>query len=291
MKVFGQPIGLIKSPWAEPFHQLISLAEHDLLLVSPFVKLQSANQIVANLKERGLDSSIRVVMLTNLRPDSILTGSTDVEAFSNLAACLPRFELVHLPSLHAKVYVADNRAAIVTSANLTPSGIVGNVEYGVSFTAESDVKEIREHLQSYSLLGANVEPSEIDILLRESRELKVAFRKAEQSIRASARRAFREKLDAAKIQLLKQRAKGKTTHAILSDTILFLLSKGALRTTELHPLVQQLHPDICDDAIDRIIDGVHFGKRWKHYVRNSQASLKRTGRIYFDGERWHLSKT
>jgi len=37
-----------------------------------------------------------------------------------------------------------------------------------------------------------------------------------------------------------------------------------------------------------VIDGVHFGKRWKHYVRTAQAFLKRKGQIYYDGERWHL---
>ena len=90
--------------------------------------------------------------------------------------------------------------------------------------------------------------------------------------------------------LLKHRAKGTTTHAILSDTILFILAKGPLRTTELHPMIQQLQPDICDDSIDRVIDGVHFGKRWKHYVRTAQQFLKRTERVYFDGDRWHLTQ-
>ena len=74
------------------------------------------------------------------------------------------------------------------------------------------------------------------------------------------------------------------------DRSLFILAKGPLRTTELHPMIQQLQPDICDDSIDRVIDGVHFGKRWKHYVRTAQQFLKRTGRVYFDGDRWHLTQ-
>ena len=43
-------------------------------------------------------------------------------------------------------------------------------------------------------------------------------------------------------------------------------------------------------SIDRVIDGVHFGKRWKHYVRNAQQFLKRTGRVYYDGDRWHMTQ-
>jgi phosphatidylserine/phosphatidylglycerophosphate/cardiolipin synthase-like enzyme len=45
-----------------------------------------------------------------------------------LGSTLPRFELTHLPGLHAKVYPADDRLAVVTSANLTESGITGNCE-------------------------------------------------------------------------------------------------------------------------------------------------------------------
>jgi len=205
-----------------------------------------------------------------------------------LSRDLPRFELTHLPSLHAKVYVADSRTAVVTSANLTPSGITGKLEYGVAFTDQPTVIEIRHDFESYALLGATIRPSDVESLYHEITELKQAFKTAERSIRAQARRAFKEKLEAARVQLLRHRVRGRTTHAILSDTILFLLAKAPLGTTELHPLIQRLHPDICDDSIDRVIGGVHFGKRWKHYVRNAQQFLKRTERIHYDGERWRL---
>jgi phosphatidylserine/phosphatidylglycerophosphate/cardiolipin synthase-like enzyme len=288
MTLFQLPTSLVRSPWAQPFQQLVSIAQRELLLVSPFIKSESTDQILSNLQRRGVDKEIHVMVLTNLRPESVLSGSTDVEALSTLSRALPKFDLVHLPSLHAKVYVADDKAAVVTSANLTRPGIGGNLEYGVAFTDRSIVREIRCDFQSYSHLGATVAASDIEVMLRETRDLKAAFTKAEQSIRAEARRTFREKLQAAHIRLLRQRAKGNTTHAILSDTILFLLARGPLRTTELHPLIQQLHPDVCDDSIDRVIGGVHFGKRWKHYVRNAQQFLKRTGRISYDGERWRL---
>jgi phosphatidylserine/phosphatidylglycerophosphate/cardiolipin synthase-like enzyme len=286
---FRLPPGLIRSPWAQSFQQLISTAQHNLMMASPFIKAKSADQVLSNLQERGVDKEIRVVVLTNLRPKNVLNGSTDIEALSTFSRSLPNFELVHLPSLHAKVYVADERAAVVTSANLTPPGITGNLEYGVAFVDESAVREIRCDFESYSQLGARVGASDIEIMLRETIDLKAAFTRAERSIRAEARRKFQEKLEAAHFHLLRQRAKGKTTHAIFADTILYLLARGPLRTTELHPLIQQLHPDICDDSIDRVIDGVHFGKRWKHEVRTAQAHLRRASRIYTDGTRWHLA--
>jgi len=243
---------------------------------------------MSHLQKRGVHNSVKVVILTNIHPESALNGSIDLEALVQLGNQLPNFDLTHLPSLHAKVYVADRKMAVITSGNLTDSGISGNLEYGVASTNETVVGEVRRDFESYALLGARVSSKEIAALLDDINELKGLFRKAEQSIRAQAKRAFKEKLEETYIQLLRHRAKGKTTHAILSETILYLLSQGSLRTIELHPLIQRLHPDICDDSVDRVIDGVHFGKKWKHHVRNAQQFLKREGRIRFDGKRWCL---
>lgn len=279
---------LLKSPWDKTLHRLVSQVEENLILVSPFIKRSKTDQILSHLQKRRVHNSLQVVVLTNLRPESALNGSIDLEALVRLGNKLPKFDLTHLPSLHAKVYVADRSMAIVTSGNLTDPGVSGGLEYGVVFSDETVVREIRQDFESYARLGAKVSLEDVVALLDEIRELKDLFKKAERTIRAQARRAFKEKLEATHVQLLRHRAKGKTTHAILSETILFLLSKGPLRTIELHPLIQRLHPDICDDSIDRVIDGVHFGKKWKHHVRNAQQFLKRERRITYDGERWRL---
>lgn len=288
MSTLSSAFTLLKSPWDETFKRLLSQVEEDLLLVSPFIKRSKTDQITSRLQNRGVHKSVKVAVLTNLNPESALNGSTDLEALAWFGNNLSKFDLTHLPSLHAKVYVADWSMAVITSGNLTDSGISGNLEYGIVSTDRTIVSEVRKDFESYSLLGAKISLEEITALLHEIRELKDLFKKAEQTIRAKARLAFKEKLEATHVQLLRHRAKGKTTHAILSETILFLLAKGPLRTIELHPSIQRLHPDICDDSVDRVIDGVHFGKKWKHYVRNAQQFLKREGRIRFDGERWHL---
>ena len=286
---FRRPCNLLRSPWTESFRELVSCAERELLLVSPFIKVQATDEVVSILRRRGVDRNIRVTVLTNLRPENILNGSTDLEAVSGLSNALPKFRLVHLPSLHAKVYVADDRMAVITSANLTRPGIAASLEYGVALTDLAMVKEIRQDFESYSRLGAKIEAIDLELLLHASRELKDTFIKAERSIRADARRALAQKLEVVEVQLLKQRVRGKTTHSIFADTILFLLTKGPLSTTEMHPLIQQLHPDICDDSVDRVIAGVHFGKRWKHNVRSAQAFLKGKGLIRRDGTRWGLA--
>lgn len=281
-------ICLTKGPWIGTLRHLVASVRSDLVLVSPFIKARPVEQVLAELAQRGLTTSVRLVVLTNLRTQSVLDGSLDLEALVSMSKTVPKLEVNHLPGLHAKVYIADNQMAIVTSANLTDPGITGNLEYGVIFNDRSTVKEIRRDFENYALLGARVEAAELGALLDEANELKTLFKRAERSIHSDARRAFTEKLEATQILLLRQRARGKTTHAILVDTIRFLLRKGPLRTTELHPLIQQLHPDVCDDSIDLVIEGVHFGKRWKHHVRNAQVFLRRAGRIRFDGKNWHL---
>ncbi len=284
-----EAVSLVRSPWTNSFQQLLSLVDQSLLIACPFVKRFATERILAQLDQRELRASVTLRLITDLRPESTLAGSMDLEAISELGRNVPGFELTHLPSVHAKVYVADYKMAIVTSGNLTEPGLCGNIEYGVALADGNVVRRVRSDLEGYASLGATVSIADVTALAAEMEDLKALYQQAERSVRAQARRAFREKLNSAHIRLLRHRAKGKTTHAIFSDTIRFLLTKGPLRTEELHPLIQLLHPDLCDDSVDRVIDGVHFGKKWKHYVRNAQQYLKRNGEIEFDGSRWRMA--
>lgn len=288
MTAAPQLVSIVRSPWTETLERLVSLVDDNLLIVSPFVKRSAIERVLKELDRRGRCASVRLGLVTDLRPESALAGSMDLDAIADIGRSVPGFELTHLPSVHAKVYVADCRMAVVTSGNLTEPGLLGNVEYGVALAEEGIVKEVRSDLENYASLGAKVSIDDVAALSSEMKDLKILFQAAERSIRDRARRAFREKLASTNLRLLRHRAKGKTTHAIFSDTLRFLIAKGPLRTEDLHPLVQLLHPDLCDDSTDRVIDGVHFGKKWKHYVRNAQQYLKRHGEIQFDGERWTL---
>ena len=77
-------------------------------------------------------------------------------------------------------------------------------------------------------------------------------------------------------------------HAIFSDAILHLLRRRPMSTIDLNRAIQQIHPDLCDDSVDRVIDGQHFGKKWKHIVRNAQVFLRRKGAIQLVGKKWHV---
>jgi hypothetical protein len=82
---------------------------------------------------------------------------------------------------------------------------------------------------------------------------------------------------------------GGSPTKIFEDTILYLLkAQGCLSTRDMHPQIQALHPDLCDDAVDRIIDGQHFGKRWKHMVRTAQSHLKGRDLVEIADNKWRL---
>jgi len=103
-------------------------------------------------------------------------------------------------------------------------------------------------------------------------------------------RSLKQKEEQLQTAILQNRVQGRTINAIFSETIRYLLkTKGPLSTEELHPFIQNIHPDICDDTIDRVINGQHFGKKWKHLVRNAQQYLKGTGAIVLEHGKWRLA--
>ena len=100
--------------------------------------------------------SIALRLVTDLSPVNIYQASTDPDALRIIADSVPNLTLLHLPRLHAKVYVSDHRRAVITSANLTAGGLHRNYEYGVFIDSESVAREICEDITEYSDLGALV---------------------------------------------------------------------------------------------------------------------------------------
>ncbi|MBI4321315.1 MAG: phospholipase D family protein [Chloroflexi bacterium] len=228
--------------------------------------------------------------MTNLAPDHLIQGSMDPMGIADFFRAVPNVVVTHLPSLHAKVYVADESVAIITSANLTHGGIVANYEYGVWIEDAEVIRQITQDLKAYAALGSNVTLLELEELATASRELQQYQKRVLETARDNLREEFQRRIQATHEALRRIRAKpGESTNSIFTRTILFLLKRGPLTTQQLHPLVQQIHPDLCDDNIDRVIGEVHFGKRWKHMVRNAQQALKSKGLICLRGGKWHIA--
>ena len=281
-------VQVLRSPWAAHF-KAFGLAIHDsALLVSPFITGFPLRSLAEQISKVGAPQ-VRIV--TNLSANSLLQGSIDPASIAAFCRSVENVTVTHLPALHAKVYIADDTVAIVTSANLTNGGVAINYEYGVWLEGQEVVQPILVDLRAYETLGSVVTLIELDALAKDCRELQDYQRRVEESSEPILRQALWKKIEETHEALRKIRAKpGESTHAIFARTILYLLRRGPLTTQELHPLIQAMHPDLCDDSIDRVINDIHFGKRWKHLVRNAQQSLKDQDLIRLRTGRWQIAE-
>jgi hypothetical protein len=213
-----------------------------------------------------------------------------MEALKLFSGATSNATIFAVPRLHAKVYVRDADLAIITSANLTPSGLDLNYEYGVGLHDSQMVKRIRQDIEAYSHVGSAMSSELLAEMDSISTELALEFQKLQRSVKSGLRQKFNQKLHKANVEFLRAQIGKRSPHSLFSDAIIYVLSKSALPTSQLQPHVQKLLPDLCDDELELVIEGQRFGKRWKHDVRNAQQYLKRQGIIGFDGHRWHLSE-
>ena len=284
----------IKYPWVDTFDQFVGSIRESAIIATPFITREPVERLVAKLRSRR--RSIQINLLTNLSPNSLIDGSLDGRAITWLCERVPGTTVRHLRYLHAKAYVADERMAIVTSANLTTGGLYRNRELGVAITASEAVKDIAADLREYGNLGVLVEPDDLVALgdmAQQARERKATAEKALDHVKAEYDATIKN-IDERLVELRTAGAefvtdpKGSIT-AQFADAVRYVLRRyGPLPTSEISPLVRTLKPELCDDEVDRVINGRNFGKRWKHDIRNAQQQLQHHGVIVLENRKWRL---
>ena len=281
---------ILNSPWENDFDAFIAQAKKSLLICSPFVGRGPCERIADILHDRGV-SSIPLLFLTNLSRDNMLGGGTDVSALVELCNAMPHTEIRFLPNLHAKVYVVDDRYAILTSANLTESGLCRNYEYGIYCDEIPLVSQIAEDINQYALLGSSVPLVQLRRFARVISELQQLKMQGEKEYKSALREEFENKLKKAEETVLQVRVEGMTQHSAFADTILYLLKKGPKDTETLYTEVKTIHPDLCDDTVKLVIRGEEWSQtKWHHRIRHAQLYLKRQGKILRQGNKWYLAK-
>ncbi|MGC8912726.1 MAG: phospholipase D-like domain-containing protein [Thermoplasmata archaeon] len=277
------------SPWKNEFIDVISKTREELFISSPFINVEGVRILSDAMQTKN---SIEITLVTNLTTQNIVNGLTEPAALLELYKQFTQVKISSLGRLHAKVYLIDNKIGIITSANLTSGGLINNFEYGVLIDEKEIVSTIKDDMSKYYSLGNILDRNLLERINEESNKLHEIKSKTDNLIKnTKLAQLLKKSTENLEVELLKNRIKeGKTINAIFSDTILYLLKKkGALSTEEIHPLIQTIHPDICDDSIDRVINGQHFGKKWKHFVRDAQQSLKKKGLIYLEEGKWKLT--
>ncbi|MEW6751894.1 MAG: phospholipase D-like domain-containing protein [Candidatus Latescibacterota bacterium] len=96
-----------------------------LRMVCPYIRREATETVL-----RGARHTDSVRVLTLWSWPAFATGASDLDAFEYLESIGAQTRALH-GALHAKVYIADQSAAVVTSANLSDGGLRGNLECGV----------------------------------------------------------------------------------------------------------------------------------------------------------------
>jgi hypothetical protein len=282
----------ISSPFQDAFDAFSQSVSTSCLLCSPYVTQPPVRALVQSLQERGLQDTAHIHLLTDISLPNLVQGSTDIEALLYLRENVTNTRISYLPRIHAKVYIADERVAVVGSANWTTGGAVRNYEYGLRVDDPALVKRIHADISGYALLGGEATTQALRILRDQVAPLREVARESRAALNRTLMAALHEQQQEAENNLIRIRVEGRSVNAVFSDTILYLLKRGPMTTTQLNDHIRQIHPDLCDDAVDRVIDGVHYGKKWKHGVRGAQVTLARGHLIgYSKADRlWRLTR-
>ncbi len=132
-------------------------ARHELLLMTYSARPnQALNDALSAAVQYGVTVSIVVETLQGA--GSALSGDEPYQAFTGI----PGLELWHWPTsqrtesgakMHAKLAVADRRVLLVTSANLTQSGVSKNIEAGLLIRGGSAPVRAAEHVDALRQSG------------------------------------------------------------------------------------------------------------------------------------------
>lgn len=127
-------ITLVEPPFEQYLTKRVQQTENQLLLICPFIKMDVVNMMLTKLNK-----NVEVFTITRLESFDISRGFVDLEAIEELSAY---GEVRKNPRVHAKVLISDDKLALVSSANLSLTGIYYNIEYGVLLDDKTLVSKI-----------------------------------------------------------------------------------------------------------------------------------------------------
>lgn len=280
---------VLQRDWKGRLADLIQSANKEIVISSPYVTLEGTKFIAENLSQ-NITGNGSFLFVTNLSPINIYQKSTDPNAFAFLTSAFKRIKIQHLPRLHAKVYIADSKRAIITSGNLTAGGLKLNYEYGIEINNENSVSAIKNDINEYANLGAEITKDRLTSYCKISDEIKIEYAKVVETQRRQVKEKFNQLVREAEYSLIEPQLIKGAVHTVFAETILYLLRKnGGLTTEQIHQQIQNIHPDLCDENIFTVISGVKRGRKWKHQVRTSQQNLKKVGKVEFQNGVWRLT--
>ena len=130
---------LVSEGWGTELEDALRRDRSDLRIVSPFIKGPALQRLLAIRPER-----IRVVTRFDL--EGFARGVSDVAVLRTLLEFGAGVR--GLRGLHAKLYVFGDSVAVVTSANLTVSGLDRNPEFGLVTEDPAAIQSCLDHFEA-----------------------------------------------------------------------------------------------------------------------------------------------
>jgi len=126
---------ILKAPWKNDFIELIKNSKTNIRITSPFIKENICNEIV-NAK----NEETKLKLITSFKIKNIYNGSLDINGLETLIN--NESIIKNHSNLHAKIYIFDDKLAVISSSNLTNGGLLTNYEYGVLLNEKKIVYKI-----------------------------------------------------------------------------------------------------------------------------------------------------
>lgn len=145
-------IDLINYKLKDEFYNLVNDTKKQIRLCAPYVKESIINNIYKNKKE-----NVDVEIISSFNMANFYKRSSDIEAFKLVLD--NDGKVYNFQSLHAKIYIFDDKYTVITSSNLTPSGFGKNFEYGVLIEENSLVNKT---IDDYKSISDNVNTGKIN---------------------------------------------------------------------------------------------------------------------------------
>lgn len=129
--------------------RILEDAKFEIVIVSPWIKRQTWNRMKGPLRKFSRRGGKLSVFMRGSESDYSLGLSDNLqEEISDLGG-----ETILVALLHAKIYMADRREAIITSANLTKGGTESNYEGGIWVNDPIVLRDICEFIDNIRRIG------------------------------------------------------------------------------------------------------------------------------------------
>lgn len=140
-------IALIKSPWEDVFLDLVEQTKEKLRITSPFIRLNPVEKMIS-----AKDADVSIEYITSFKLMNFYRKSSDFEALDTI---LKNNGIIrNYQPLHSKVYIFDEKQAIITSGNFTNGGMNTNYEYGVLIKDENNVGSVLQDF--YDIFNSSI---------------------------------------------------------------------------------------------------------------------------------------